>query len=81
MPWGNCFKHLRQFMCEARHDRNEEECMEVTGHKSRSMFKRYADLFSEEEKRESQRKAQQRCREYREAQATNLLMMPTGTKQ
>ena len=55
--------------------------MEVTGHKTATMFKRYADLFSEEEKPETQRKAQARRREYREAQAGNLLMMPTGTKQ
>jgi len=62
-------------------NQNQEECMEVTGHKTATMFKRYADLFSEEEKREMQRKAQAKRREYREAQAGNLLMMPTGTKQ
>lgn len=37
-----------------------EECMEVTGHKTDSMFKRYADLFSDDERREMQRKVQER---------------------
>jgi hypothetical protein len=29
--------------------------MKITGHKTSSMFKRYADLFSDEEKRTQQR--------------------------
>lgn len=45
-----------------------EECMEVTGHKTESMFKRYADLFSEDERSEMQRKVQERRRAWREAQ-------------
>ena len=42
--------------------------MEVTGHRSQSMFKRYADLFSDEERRSMQRKAQERRQEWREAE-------------
>jgi integrase len=57
----------------------ERECMEVRGHKTPSMFTRYADLFSKQEKLESQRKAQQKRRELREVEADNLLMMPTAT--
>jgi hypothetical protein len=38
-----------------------DDCKEVTGHATDAMFKRYADLFSEEEK-------QARRREWREAQ-------------
>jgi len=34
-----------------------EECMEVTGHRTEAMFKRYADLFSGEERRSIQRQA------------------------
>ncbi len=52
-----------------------EDCMEVTGHRSASMFKR--DLFSEEEKRARQREAQQRRSEWRKAQAKNVVVMPT----
>jgi hypothetical protein len=45
-----------------------EECMEVTGHKTDSMFKRYADPFSDDERREMQRKVQERRHAWREAQ-------------
>lgn len=37
-----------------------EECMAVTGHATTAMFKRYADLFTEEEKRARQRETQER---------------------
>jgi hypothetical protein len=57
------------------------ERRQVTGHLTSSMFHRYANLFSKEEKLEMQRKAQAKRREYREAQVNNLLRMPTGTKQ
>lgn len=53
-----------------------EDCMEMTGHKSAAMFKRYADLFSEEEKRTRQREVQQRRSEWRKAQAKNVVVMP-----
>jgi len=46
-----------------------EDCMKVTGHKTASMFNRYADLFSEAELRDTQRKVQQRRREWRQAKA------------
>jgi len=45
-----------------------EECMEVTGHKTPAMFLRYADLFSDEERRNKQREVQRRRREWRQAQ-------------
>jgi hypothetical protein len=32
-----------------------QDCMEVTGHATESMFKRYTDLFSDEEKQARQR--------------------------
>jgi integrase len=45
-----------------------EECMEVTGHATAAMFKRYADLFSADERREMQRKVQERRRMWRDEQ-------------
>jgi integrase len=58
---------------------SEADCMEVTGHRTNAMFKRYADLFSKDEKLEKQRRAQEKRREYREAEATNLATMPVTT--
>ena len=52
-----------------------DDCMKVTGHKTASMFKRYADLFSDEEERERQRQVQRRRREWRDSQL-NVVMMP-----
>ena len=46
-----------------------QECMEVTGRKTEAMFKRYADLFSDEEKRNLQREVQRRRHEWRQAEA------------
>jgi integrase len=57
-----------------------EDCMEVTGHATSSMFKRYADLFSEDEKRARQREVQQRRREWRESQPDNLVVMPKSVR-
>jgi integrase len=45
-----------------------EDCMKATGHKTPSMFKRYADIFSEEEVLEIQREVQ-RKREIARAKA------------
>jgi len=45
-----------------------EECMEVTGHTTAAMFKRYADLFSENERRAMQRKVQDRRHVWRDEQ-------------
>ena len=45
-----------------------DDCKEVTGHATDAMFKRYADLFSEEEKQARQRETQARRRERREVQ-------------
>ena len=45
-----------------------EECMEVTGHTTAAMFKRYADLFSENERRAIQRKVQDRRHVWRDEQ-------------
>ena len=46
--------------------------MKITGHKTSSMFKRYADLFSDEEKRAQQRAVQSKRREWKKAQAENV---------
>jgi hypothetical protein len=56
-----------------------EDCMKITGHKTSSMFKRYADLFSDEEQRTQQRAVQNRRREWKKAQAANVVTMPTRT--
>jgi len=53
-----------------------EECIEVTGHKSQAMFKRYADLFSDEERRNRQREVQRRRREWRQEQAHEIERLP-----
>jgi integrase len=54
-----------------------EDCMEVTGHATAAMFKRYADLFTEEERQARQREVQQRRREWRESQSDNPTLLPT----
>jgi integrase len=56
-----------------------EDCMKITGHKTSSMFKRYADLFSDEEQRAQQRAVQNRRREWKKAQAANVVTIPTRT--
>ena len=53
--------------------------MKITGHKTSSMFKSYADLFSDEEQRAQQRVVQNRRREWKKAQAANVVTMPTRT--
>jgi integrase len=53
-----------------------EECMTVTGHKTASMFKRYADLFTDEEQRARQIAVQQRRREWRTSQTEKVIAMP-----
>jgi hypothetical protein len=53
--------------------------MKITGHKTSSMFKRYADLFSDEEQRAQQRAVQNRRREWKKAQAANGVTIPTHT--
>ena len=55
------------------------DCMKITGHKTSSMFKRYADLFSDEEKRAQQRAVQSKRREWKKAQAENVITMPKRT--
>ena len=54
-----------------------DECMEVTGHSTAAMFKRYADLFSEDERRATQRKVQERRQSWRDEQFTP--MVPPAT--
>ena len=54
-----------------------EECMEVTGHATVAMFKRYADLFSADERRAMQRKVQERRHLWREEQIATA-MVPRG---
>ena len=51
--------------------------MKITRHKTSSMFKRYADLFSDEEQRAQQRAAQNRRREWKKAQAATVVTIPT----
>ncbi|HXP45105.1 MAG TPA: hypothetical protein VN833_32970 [Candidatus Acidoferrales bacterium] len=53
-----------------------DDCMKITGHKTSSMFKRYADLFSDEEKRTRQRAVQSKRREWKKAQADSVVAMP-----
>ena len=55
---------------------SQEECMEITGHSSTSMFKRYADLFSDAEKKARQQATQQKRREWKAAQSANVIAMP-----
>ena len=50
--------------------------MKITGHKTSSMFKRYADLFSDEEKRAQQLAVQSKRREWKKAQAGDAVAMP-----
>ena len=49
-----------------------EDCMEVMAQKTPAMFKRYADLFSEEEKQARQRESQQRRSEWQARQNKSL---------
>lgn len=58
-----------------------EECMEVTGHTTAAMFKRYADLFSEDERRAMQRKVQERRHLWREEQITASKMVKAAATQ
>ena len=53
-----------------------EECMEVTGHATANMFKRYGDLFSQEERQARQQEVQNRRREWKEAQSAKVIVMP-----
>ena len=46
----------------------DTDAMLVTGHKSLSMYKRYSDLSSDEEKQATQRRAQEQRRAWREEQ-------------
>jgi integrase len=53
-----------------------QDCMEVTGHKTEAMFKRYGDLFSDEEKLARQQQVQQNRRTWREAQTKSTADVP-----
>jgi integrase len=53
-----------------------EDCKRVTGHKTDSMFRRYADLFSDEEVREQQLAVQNKRREWKKAHAENVITIP-----
>jgi len=50
--------------------------VKITGHKTSSMFKRYADLFSDEEKRAQQHAVQSKRREWKKAHADSVVAMP-----
>lgn len=49
-----------------------EECMEVTGHATAAMFKRYADLFSDTERQMIQRKVQEQRIRWRDEQIRQM---------
>ena len=53
-----------------------DDCMKTTGHKTDSMFKRYADLFTVEEERARQLEVQNRRREWRKSLPANAVTMP-----
>ena len=55
-----------------------EECMEATGLKTPAMFKRYADLFGEEERRAVQRKVQERRHLWKEDQIATTMVQNGG---
>jgi hypothetical protein len=58
-----------------------QDCMEVIGQTTEPMFKRYADLFSDEEKQQRQREVQQRRTTWRESQPqTEPSAIPTVTE-
>jgi len=50
--------------------------MKLTGHKKACMFKRYADLFTDEEVRPQRRAVQGRRHEWKKAKAENVITMP-----
>jgi hypothetical protein len=56
-----------------------EDCMKITRHKTASMFKPYADLFSDEVQRAQQRAVPNRTRECKKAHAATVVTIPTRT--
>ena len=60
---------------------SEADAMETMGQKSPSMYRRYSDLFSREEKIQRQKEVQERRRQWQESQPNNLVMMKTGSTQ
>ena len=83
--WGENPKYIgrifHDFRRSAAHEvwkagSSVDDCMKITGHKTSSMFKRYADLFSDEEKRTQQRAVQSKRREWKKAQADSVVAMP-----
>jgi integrase len=58
-----------------------EDCRKVTGHKTDTMFLRYADLFSEPEIRSRQREVQRRRREWRQAEAELVPARAAGAQE
>ena len=53
--------------------------MKITRHKTASMFKPYADLFSDEVQRAQQRAVPNRTRECKKAHAATVVTIPTRT--
>ena len=54
---------------------SREDAMHMTGHKTMSMFKRYSDLYNEDEIRAQQRELQRRRSEFKQQHA-NVIQMP-----
>jgi integrase len=56
---------------------SEEDCMLVTGHETRAMFKRYADLFSDAERQAIQHRVQEQRSRWREEQLNSMPVADT----
>jgi integrase len=56
---------------------SEEDCMQVTGHETRAMFKRYADLFSDAERQAIQHRVQEQRKRWRQEQLASMPVADT----
>jgi hypothetical protein len=56
---------------------SEEDCMQVTGHETRAMFKRCADLFSDAERQAIQHRVQEQRSRWRQEQLASMPVADT----